>query len=308
MKYPHLILLYGRFGDKVHEKQQKMINSESTCMYREFAKAFGEIIYLCPQVTKESWDSPISDPQELIDYLYTKPDAIVWSVKYDPTGQKNTILRKILNKTVYYSCCAYHITNSCCDISLCDTPERVKGNGVLWVKGKDPEYWKPTGREKVYDYIMIGKRGDKNEAYFINRLTKEVKEKRNIVWVGGHKHQKHIKRSHHYINLTPFVGVEDVKSYIDSAKVGIILSEIPAEGFPQTFLEMTMMGVPVVYMGPINNVYFSTDCCLIGNKGTAIYDAELILKNINEFSARQYAINNYSLEKSYDSILRGLNV
>ncbi len=307
MSYPHLIILYGRFGDKPHEKQQAMIDGRSTCGYRSYAKAFGEIIYLCPQVTKEKWDSSIPNPKDLLKYLKTKPDSIIWSVKHDPTGQKERVLEKLANKRFYYSCCSYNTTNSSYDISLVDTPERVKGNAKLWVKGKDPEYWKPTGREKVYDYIMIGKRGDKNEAYFINRLTKKVKEKRHILWVGGLKHTKHIERSHHRIVLTPFVGMDKVREYIDMCKVGIILSEIPAEGFPQTFLEMTMMGVPVVYMGPISAV-ISTHNSLLCNKATAVHDAELMLKNIGEFRPRQYAINNYSLEKSYESILRGLNV
>ena len=197
---------------------------------------------------------------------------------------------------------------------MCDTPERVKGNGVLWVKGKDPEYWKPTNNKKVYDYIMIGKRGDKNEAYFINRLTDDVKEHRQVLWVGGAKHKKHIKRSHHHIELTPFVGMDKVRDYIGSAKVGIILSEIPAEGMPQTFLEMTMMGLPVVYMGPINeNYFYSYNHMLIRQKGDAVKIAEKIinsiwLDNFTTLACRSNAEQNYSLEKSYESILRGLNV
>ena len=118
MKYPHLIILYGRFGDKVHEKQQAMIDGRSTCGYRSYAKAFGEIIYLCPQVTKETWDSSISSPHGLLKYIKARTatndifnkETIIWSVKHDPTGQKDAILQKIPNKNrlLFMLCLSYY--------------------------------------------------------------------------------------------------------------------------------------------------------------------------------------------------------
>ncbi len=306
MNYPHLIILYGKFSDKLHEKQQAMISGRSTCGYRHYAERFGEIVYLSPQRTIERWDTWINDPVKLETYLKSKPGAIIWSVKHDPTGKKDEIIRYLPNKKVYYSCCSYNMYNHHCDISLVDTAERVRGNGRLWVKGKDPEYWKPVHSVKLVDYLFIGKRGDKNEAYFINRLTKEVKAERSILWVGGEKHRKSIKPSHHRIITTPFHSMEEVRDLICTARIGIILSEIPAEGYPQTFLEMSMIGLPVVYMGPYNKVY-NTNCVQIEDKRDSVNTAEYLLKNYPpKWDYRKYAIRHYSLEKSYDSILKGL--
>lgn len=310
MKYPHLIILYGRFGDKLHDKQQAMIYGESTCMYREMARAFGEIIYLCPQNTRDNYSKSITNTPQLKYHLLGRPDSIVWSIKYDPTQQKDKILEQIPNKKVYYSCCSYNTTNSSCNISLVDTPERVKDNAVLWVKGKDPDFWKPQGSKKVFDYCMIGKRGDKNEVWFIDQLTAQVKEKRNVMWIGGQKHAHKIGKSHHNIVCTEFSGPEGVRNYIDLCKVGVILSEIPAEGFPQSFLEMTMMGVPVVYMGPYNEKYMLRGVNMVRctNKSASCDISEAVLSAPETGDCREHAINNYSLEKSYESILRGLNV
>ena len=317
MKYPHLIILYGRFGDKPHDKQQAMIDGNSVCGYRDYARKFGEIIYLCPQNTKETWDSDIgffnNDKARIVNKIRDwHPDSIVWSVKHDPTHEKDELLEQLSNKKVYYSCCSLNTINEHCDISLVDTPGRIKDNAILWVKGKDPEYWKSQNNKKFYDYIFVGKRGDKNEVFFLNELTEKVKEKRTVVWVGGLKHKAKINKSHHDYILTPFLCKNSVREFIDQSKVGIILSEIPAEGFPQTFLEMTMMGVPVVYMGPMNDKYFKIDNCrIIKNKAESIKAAEVLSCSVmmgypHSTFCRQHALENFSLEKSYESILKGL--
>ena len=314
MKYPHLIILYGRFGDRQHEKQQAMIYGGSVCGYRDYAKQFGEIIYLCPQDTKENWDSDIrfynNDPKRIINKIKNwYPDSIVWSVKHDPTKQKDRLLEQLPNKKVFYSCCSCDTTNSSCDVSLVDTPERVKGNAVLWVKGKDPEFWKPQGSKKVFDYCMIGKRGDKNEVWFIDQLTDKIKEKRNIIWIGGEKHAYKMKKSHHNIACTQFSGPVDVRNYIDLAKVGILLSEIPAEGMPQSLIEMLIMGLPVVYLGPQSPLYKCRGMILQKTKDNAVVYAENELKSIWIDRSNRVlvdAVETFSLEKSYESILRGL--
>jgi len=312
MTYPHLVILYGKFGTHLHEKQQAMIEGRSTCGYRPYAERFGEIIYLCPQNVYKPWERWISNECELISYLSKKPDAVIWSVKHDP--HKDSIINKIKNKTVYYSCCANNSINPNCTISLVDTTERIYGNGKLWVKGKCPDYWKP-GNMKLVDYLFVGRRGDKNEVYFINNLTKKVKAERSILWIGGAEHQGKIAKSHHRIICTPFKPMADVRELIPTAKLGLILSELAVEGFPQTFLEMTMCGVPVIYLGPQNNDYFDKcNAYLIDKKQDAVEDAENVLELYNLMadpkyyidSIREYAVNNYSLEKSYESILRWL--
>jgi len=137
MKYPYLIVIYGRFQDAENKKQQLMIDEKCTCGYRPYAKKFGEIIYLAPQKVKEPWEKSITKQIELFQYLKTKPNSIVWSVKFDP--QKDVVLKDLPNKKVYYSCCSRNMINSFCDISLVDTENRLERNARLWVKGKDPD-------------------------------------------------------------------------------------------------------------------------------------------------------------------------
>ena len=299
----HLIILYGKFGEKHNEKQQRMIDGECVCGYRDYARHFGEIIYMCPQNVDDKFSKVITSKDDLVKYLKTKPESLVWSVKHDP--QKDDVLRQIYNKKVYYSCCNRDMINLNCDVSLVDTEDRISHNAKLWVKGKDKKYW-VYHYKKHYDYVLCGRRNDKNESWFINQLTKEVKEKRRIVWVGGKRWAYLIDKSHHDINLLDFSSPYTVKKIFGMSKVGALLSEHPSEGFPQTFLEMTMCGLPVVYMGPKQNIYIK-NCCYLKDKSTAIYNAEFLLKeNPSWYDIRQYAIENYSLEKSYESILRCL--
>ena len=170
-----LILLYGGISKSVHPKQQRMIDGGATCGYREYAENFGKIIYLCKQQVKLPWEYSMTNPHKVVQFLNKRPNAIVWSVKHDP-AKDSLILRSIKNKKLYYSCNSKNSINLNCDVSLVDTPQRLRKNAKLHLKGKDPNYWKPGNGEKVYDYLLMGKRGDKNEIYFINQLTQQVKQ------------------------------------------------------------------------------------------------------------------------------------
>ena len=307
--HTRLIILYGPVSQKLHEKQQRQISGETTCMYRSMAEKFGEIIYLAKQDCKEPWEKDFSHfgyhLSRVADYINSQYGVVVWSVKHDKTGKKDNLLQCIQQYKVYYSCCSYNQTNKYCNISLVDTPGRVKGNAILWVKGKDPNFWKPKTTLKLVDYVFLGRRGDKNEVYFINRLTKEIRAERSILWIGGAKHQNKIKSTHHKVICTPVKQPEDIVNLMSTCRVGLILSEIPAEGFPQSFLEMTMMGLPVVYMGPVNNVY-TNNCFKLEDKKKCVEAAEHVLTRPNGWQTRKYAIEHYTLDKSYESILKGL--
>lgn len=306
MKYPKLIILYGRFQTETNWKQDRMITGGATCGYRSYAQKFGEIIYLAPQECTKPWEKSIPDKEELIKYLLTQPNAIIWSVKHDPL--KDEVLQLLEHRKVFYSCCAYNMYNKYCDISLVDLPERVSRNGVLWVKGKDPDYWQPNKR-KMFDFLIMGARGDKNELFFIEQMQ-NTKREYSILWIGGEAFKNRIQ-SKHEILYTPFLSMDQVRNNIPTAKIGVILSEHPAEGFPQSFLEMTMCGVPVIYLvkGWMNNVYYR-NCWSIKDKANIVEVTEKVLHGYeNDYSCltRKYTIENYSLEKSYESILRGLN-
>jgi len=304
----HLIILYGGFGTLQNAKQQAMIDGRSTCMYREYAREFGEIIYLTPQKCSTDWEQSIPDKEKLLEYLTTKPNSLVWSVKHCP--EKDEILTKTKNKKIYYSCCAYNTINQSCNVSLVDTRKRVQGNAVTWFKGKDPNFWYP-GSTKEYDYVLSGRRDDKNESYFINRLTKEIKEPRSVLWVAGKHHSDKINKSHHNITLTDFVPMNNMPNLLSKGKIGVLLSEHPAEGFPQTFLEMTMVGVPVLYLdsAPYNPHYFGKKNSLITDKESCVHNAKVMLSqwHVNKpQQCRNFAVDRYSLKKSYQGILDSL--
>lgn len=302
-----IIILYGGISSKKNFKYQRMIDGNATCGYREYAKNYGHIIYMSPQNIKQLWEHSILKPKDVIAFIKKYPHSIVWSVKHDP--QKDTkILLNIDNKKIYYSCNSKNMYNKSCDVSLVDTKHRVKKNAKLWFKGKDPNYWKPSSQKKEFDYLLIGRRADKNELYFLRKLN-EVKEERKILWIGGNKHINKIT-TNHKVTCTDFVSQDEVRRLIPSAKVGILFTELKVEGFPQTFLEMTMCGVPVVYNknAPKNEFYFHNDNCLLSSKKNIVKSAEILLKNGDPIKCRETAIRNYSLDKSYKKVLKCLKL
>lgn len=301
-----LIILYGEISNKSKWKHQRMIDGGATCGYREYARHYGSIVYVTPQKVKLPWEKSIYKPKAILNYIRKYPDAIVWSVKTGPVKNKE-ILSKIKNKKVYYSCNAKNRNCKFANINLIDTPQRLKHKkDKLWVKGKDPDYWKPQGQKKEFDYLLIGTRGDKNETYFLKRLN-EVKEPRKILWIGGKKHEHKI-RTNHQVVCTGFMGQDEVRDNIPRAKVGVLFTELKIEGFPQSFCEMTMCGVPVVYNtnAPRNKFYFHKGNSLLSNKEKIIFSAEKLLKYYNPERCREIAIKNYSIEKAYGRILECL--
>jgi len=311
MTYPKLIILYGKISDGFNQKQQNMIDGLSTCGYRPYAEKFGDIIYLSKQNVLKSWEHCFT-PKQALEFINNNPGAIVWSVKHDPNKDQQ-IIKHIdfsKNRVYYYSCCANNTINEWCNVSLVDTEYRLMANAQLWVKGKDPNYWKPIHTTKIYDYLLIGRRGDKNEAYFIYKLTKDVKEKRYILWIGGKEHESKINKSHHEVVVTEFLPMDKVRDTISLAKIGILLTDLKTEGFPQSLLEMTMCGVPVLYNSnaPRNHRYHDISNIYVAPITDSIKHAEIFLKDWSldlSIKCRAFAKGHYSLEKSYESILRG---
>lgn len=296
-----IILLYGAVSSKKNGKQQRMIDGGCTCGYRPYGQKFGKIIYLSKQKVREDWEMSMTNPSEVVEYIKSQPDAVVWSIKHDPNKDKN-ILKKIKNRKLYYSCCKADMYNAYADVSLVDTPKRLRKNAKLWFKGKDPEYWKPVARKK-YDYLLVGRRADKNELYFLEQLNK-VKHSRKVLWIGGESHKNKIKCKHQ-VDCTGFIGQDEVRDLISSARVGVLFTEHPREGFPQSLLEMTMCGVPVVYSnsGPQNSWYFFPDNTAIANKKKLINSAEGLLERADPEACRKVAIENYSLQASYEHLV-----
>jgi hypothetical protein len=306
--YRPLIILYGELVNQPNWKYQRMIDGGATCGYREYARNFGHIIYMSKQKVRRNWEHSYTDPKDTVEFISKYPNAVVWSVKHDPRKDK-AILSQIANKKVYYSCNAANRYNKFCDISLVDTKERLKGKKTrLWFKGKDPEYWKPIAGRKEFDYLLVGRRGDKNEIYFLRELNK-IKKKRRILWIGGAAHKNKISTNHEVI-CTGFIGQDEVRNNISRAKVGVLFTELRIEGFPQSFLEMTMCGLPVVYNinAPTNDFYFFKDNCVLSKKSKLIKNAEFLLRTGDLKKCRETAVEHYSIQKSYERILQCLNL
>ncbi len=298
-----LIILYGDISDQKAGKQQRMIDGGATCGYREYARNYGHIIYMANQKVKLPWEHSIVDPNKVVEFIKQHPNSIVWSVKHSLRKDKK-ILSKINNKKIYYSCNSSNMYNKFCDVSLVDTLQKIKNNAKLWFKGKDPYYWKPLDEDKKeFDYLLVGRRGDKNEIHFIQKLN-AIKEKRKILWIGGEKHKSKIGKTKHEVVCTGFVGQKKVKTNIPKAKVGVLFTELTIEGFPQAFLEMTMCGLPVVYNvnAPRNKFYFHKDNSLLCSKNDLVKSAEILLKTRDPIRCRETAIRNYSLDESYGRI------
>ena len=296
-----LIILYGDIGTTSWKKAQNLIDGVYTCGYRDYAEKFGCIIYMTPQKVSKDWEYSMPNPSDVIEFINQYPEAIVMAIKYAP-DRDSQILLNVRNKKLYYSCCNKNMYNSFCDISLVDSEKRLKRNAKLFVKGKDPDFWKPIDVSKEYDYLLIGRRGDKNESFFLSSLNR-IKKDRRILWIGGYNHRRKIK-TRHYVNYTKPLSKEGVRDNISKAKVGILFSEL-GEGFPQSFLEMTMCGVPVVYnaKAPINNIYMQSPYnCLLANRNNLIKKSEILLKTFDKNACRKVSVDNYSMNKFYEWI------
>jgi len=297
---PKLIILYGDVGPTPWKKAQNLIDGQMTCGYREYARRFGCIVYMNPQRVYQEWESCITTAKGVIHFVEQYPEAVVWAVKHAPTRDE-TILKHIPNRKLYYSCCNQNMYNAYCDVSLVDSAKRLKKNAKLFFKGKDEEFWHPTGAKKVYDYLLIGLRGDKNEAFFLNKLN-QVKGKRTILWIGGGEAKKKI-RTKHSVVMTPRIRPSEVRDLISTAKVGVIFTEL-GEGFPQSFLEMTICGVPVVYheKAPRNDIYCRPENSVLANRTNLVEKAEELLGDYNAERCREVAIEHYSLKKSFEHL------
>lgn len=296
-----LIILYGGVCESSsHAKVQALIDGKLTCGYRDYARCSenGLIVYMTPQSNlNNDWEISIPQWQKVVDLCNKNKNARVWSVKYDTS--KNEILSSINNFKMHYSCCAKNTYDELCDISFVDTTDRVtRKEHRLLVKGKDPDFWS-TSKTKKYDYLVCGTKDNKNQSYFINSLN-SIKGKRSVLWIGGKPFSKKIK-SKHNVTLTSPLGPEEIAKLIPQCKVGILFTEIKAEGFPQTFLEMTMCGLPVVYHGPINKSYIHPGNCNMPKKKKRLLEAaENYLANYDSYNCRQIAIDNYSIQKSLE--------
>lgn len=300
---PKLIILYGNVGKDRSSKVQRLVDGELTCGYREYAQHFGCIAYLIPvNRATRSWEHVFPRGRGVVEFCHRYSDAIVWSVKIGNPA-KDALLRRIKNRKLYYSCGARQLINPACDISLVDTGERLSKfpqHARLWFKGKDPEFWRSGDGPKIYDYVVIGRpKSGKNQKMFVKQLARECPNTRTVLWIGGGEGRKQVG-AHQFVSTT-MLPPERVQDLLSLARVGVLFTQYRDEGFPQSLLEMTMCGVPVVYSmdGPYNPVYFSPQSAVRTNKQRLVETAEGLLQRANSTACRNYAASNYSLDASF---------
>lgn len=308
-----LIILYGDVENSClyDSKIQKLVDGAWTCGYREYAEKFGYIVYMTPvRRATRSWERVFPRGQGLVKFCDSFPGAIVWAVKKG-NREKDALLNRISNKKIYYSCGASHSINHLCDISLVDTVGRLNKRGCnsrLWVKGKNSKFWSPAAVTKIYDYVVIGKsKPGKNQKLFINRLARECLIARSVLWIGAGKGS--YKNGAHTITCTSMVAPAVVRDLMRLAKVGVLFTQYKNEGFPQSFLELTMCGVPVVYSdtGPYNDAYFSSGNSVITGSKNLVSSSENLLRMVDSVACRNYAVSNYSLDVSFSNLQRLVN-
>lgn len=305
---PRLIILYGNASKDRSSKVQQLVDGKLTCGYRDYAQHYGCIAYLVPvNNIKKSWEYVFPEGRGIVEFCRNYPDAIVWSVKLG-NSLKNSILDQIKNRKLYYSCCSRNIVNNCCHISLVDTVDRLpksSSNVRLWIKGKDPEFWKPVSEQKIYDYVVVGRpKPSKNQKLFVKQLARECPHTRTVLWIGGGEGRKLI--GNHQLVSTPLLPPNRVRDLMCLARVGVLFTQYEDEGFPQSLLELTMCGVPVIYStdGPYNSAYFSPHSAIRTTKRNLIKDAENMLKLADPVTCRSYAINNYTLLSSFEMLCK----
>jgi glycosyltransferase involved in cell wall biosynthesis len=301
-----LIILYGSVGEAFNEKQQRQIDGLMTCGFRPYAEKAGAIVYLSPQKVRHDWELSIPNPKDVIRYCKQHPESVVFSIKWDPAKQQ-AILPHIPNRKLYYSCGSKDLYCPQADVSLVDTPDRIVNQFCrVFHKGKDPEFWFPINTEKCFDYILMGRWAiGKNQDLFLSYLDKQMPQQRRILWIGGEQWKQQVFSDKHLVVYTPQLPPEKVREHICMGRVGIVFTEYSKEGFPETFTEMTMCGVPVVYSdtGPFNPRYFSKFTCKIASRTTLVQDAESLLANPQGDECRREAMRLYNLDDAIDLLL-----
>lgn len=306
-----MIILYGPLGNHDRDKQQSLIDGKLVCAYREYASIFGSIVYLCEQDNiVQPWEHSLATEDAVLNYCRSRPDDIVLSIKHNEP--KDGLLRKIRNPKLYHACSAWNTVNPNCDISLVDTEERiVNASCRILYKGRDENIWKPTGAEKEFDYLLIGRAGNKGQMKFLEKL-RSLKERRTVLWIGGSRYKKKASKipgKRHHIKFTDMLGPAEVSNLISKGKVGILFTEFDGEGFPETFMELTLCGVPVVYsnIGPYNKKYFHAHNSVITDEKGLLSAAENLRKSHNPELCRKEAVENYTLKSSYEYMVSLIN-
>lgn len=301
-----LIILYGGFGSQLSPKLQSLVEERVTCGYREYARHYGTICYLSPvNGLRYPWERSFPSGAGAFEFCKSRPKAIVLALKHADRG-RDFLLTRLPNVCLYYSCGSKHVYNHHADISLVDTKSRIINTKCkLWMKGKDPEFWKPIDVDREFDYALMGKpRQGKNQKEFINQLSALVKERRSILWIGGKGHVRY--NGHHRLEVTPMLPPERVRDALSRCKVGVLYTKWRGEGFPQSFLEMAMCGLPVLYSkaGPYNPAYFDDQLSSIGDNSNWIAEAEKLLSRADHVACRAKAVDMFSINKSFKVIQR----
>jgi len=171
--------------------------------------------------------------------------------------------------------------------------ERFRKRTILWVANlgprKQPEKFIELARsnqKKNWRFVMIGDRLDQDYVRSLFRLSPE-----NLEWLG--------KKS-----------FESTLDWFDRATVFINTSKRKSEGFPNTFIQSWLRGVPVITLGvdpdgvtEANSLgYVVADLAQMTDRIQHLFSAEETYVTISNH-ARAYAKSNHSVARTADVFL-----
>lgn len=308
---PRLIIICGNPHAGDSPKYDRIFSQDVTFGYRDYARVAGALIFpFSISGELRSYEAAVNDPDAIAEYCNAWPDAVVWSLKAW-TPEKVALLQRIKNRKVHYSCGARNTFNPHCDVSLVDDPIRVSNKHMrLWIKGKDPQQWPLLSDTRVYDYLVLGRnKPGKNQKLFYSMIFDSVASPRSVLWVGGSDVEEEIPAGIHKLHLVPFAKSVDLPSYFAKCKVGGLFTEWHDEGFPQSYLEMAMCGLPVVYnaAAPWSTSYESPAISCRVTRKNLVEQAEHLRNNADHAKCRAAAVAQFSLERSIASIIEAAN-
>lgn len=171
--------------------------------------------------------------------------------------------------------------------------ERLQKKAILWCanwgKHKCPELFLDLARQMEdtnYRFVMVGGHSDKN---YVDKLLQNKPEN---------------------LEITGQLSFDEALKYFDEATLFVNTSSPGGDGFPNTFIQAWLRGIPLITYGfdPNNVVHINKLGFVINKTKDAQYQIENLLKDTVLYKeifirVKEYAQNNHSIERMTDNFL-----
>lgn len=158
-------------------------------------------------------------------------------------------------------------------------------NTLKWIKCADPNFWKPSNKEKEYDFVCLGRKG--KDENLIKDIAKKYPDKKIIVT------DMNIKAAN-VTNISRIFCPKEILKLLQKSKWAIASSCIE-EGWPMSIqLEYSMTGLPYIF----NDRLPKEDYYLNSKTGVHINNIEFDQWEEMSKIAREYAVSHLSSDVS----------